>query len=303
MAMIHVNRSGTALGIFSEEDVRAGLQSGRFAPTDLGWREGMAQWQPLSQFTEFASGIPIGAPPVTEGTPAPGAPPPPAAPALTSTGQVPEARTGLPWEQREARGFFNAFADTLAMVLTKPSTAFSIMRTQGGFGDPLLYAVIGGAIGAVVAFLLALAASAIGLGGARHGVMGALMGLTPTLGSLISSLVAIVVGPFIWAALVHVALMLLGGAQKTFETTFRVIAFAQGSTAPLQLVPCCGWFIAMVWNIVANCIGIARAHEIDAGRATLAVLLPVILCCGGLALIVVIFFGGLAALSSHNWSP
>ncbi|MEY2439766.1 MAG: hypothetical protein QOI34_1151, partial [Verrucomicrobiota bacterium] len=30
MAMIHVNRSGTNLGTFSEEDVRAGLRAGRF---------------------------------------------------------------------------------------------------------------------------------------------------------------------------------------------------------------------------------------------------------------------------------
>jgi Domain of unknown function (DUF4190)/GYF domain 2 len=58
MAMIHVNRGGTNLGTFSEEDVRAGLSAGRFVGTDLGWREGMAQWQPLSQFAEFAAATP-----------------------------------------------------------------------------------------------------------------------------------------------------------------------------------------------------------------------------------------------------
>jgi hypothetical protein len=70
MAMIHVNRSGTSLGTFSEEDVRAGLRAGRFAPTDLGWREGMPQWQPLSQFAEFAADMPAaGTPPVPVGQP------------------------------------------------------------------------------------------------------------------------------------------------------------------------------------------------------------------------------------------
>ena len=302
MAMIHVNRSGTSLGVFSDEDVRAGLRTGRFAPTDLGWREGMPQWQPLSQFTEFAADIPSGAPPTPEGVAAaPGAVPPPTAAALTPTGVVPEARTGLPWEHRQARGFFNGFAETLMMVLTKPSTAFSIMRTEGGFGDPLFYAVIGGAIGAIVGFLLALAASATGIVGTRHGATGALLGMSPTFGGFIGSLIAVVVAPFIWAALVHVSLMLLGGARKAFETTFRVVAFSQGSTAPLQLVPCCGWLIAMIWNIVACCIGIARAHEIDTGRATLAVILPFVVCCGGGILIVSLLFGGLAAMGSHNW--
>jgi len=50
MAMIYVNRGTTSLGVFSEQEVREGLSAGRFAPTDIGWREGMATWQPLSQF-------------------------------------------------------------------------------------------------------------------------------------------------------------------------------------------------------------------------------------------------------------
>jgi len=52
--MIHLDRGATSLGIFSEEEVREGLRSGRFVPGDMGWREGMANWQPLSQFSEFA---------------------------------------------------------------------------------------------------------------------------------------------------------------------------------------------------------------------------------------------------------
>jgi GYF domain 2 len=51
--MIHRSRGTTNLGIFSEEEVRAGLHSRRFAPSDIGWREGMGNWQPLSQFAEF----------------------------------------------------------------------------------------------------------------------------------------------------------------------------------------------------------------------------------------------------------
>ena len=58
MATFHINRSGTSLGTFSEEDVRAGLRSGRFLGTDLGWRDGMANWQPLAQISEFAQDIP-----------------------------------------------------------------------------------------------------------------------------------------------------------------------------------------------------------------------------------------------------
>lgn len=52
--MIHLSRRATSLGIFSEQEVWEGLRSGRFAPTDSGWREGMENWQPLSHFSEFA---------------------------------------------------------------------------------------------------------------------------------------------------------------------------------------------------------------------------------------------------------
>ena len=299
MAMIHVNRSGTSLGTFSEEDVRTGLRSGRFLPGDLGWREGMAQWQPLSQFAEFAADMP-GA-----GAPAPGAAvPSPAGGEATSppgTTQVLQPRSGLPWEHRETRGFFNAFAETLMMVLTKPGTAFSVMRTEGGLGGPLLYAVIGGAVGAIVAFVFSLVLSSFGLLQTREDTMGMMMGMTLSWMGFLIRLAAVALAPFIFAALVHVSLMLLGGAKKTFETTFRVIAFAQGSTAPLQLIPCCGGLAALVWNIVANSIGIARAHEIDTGRATLAVLLPLIVCCGAGFVLMVFVFGGISAMS-HNWN-
>src|SRR6266702_882977 len=123
MAMIHVNRGATSLGAFSEEEVREGLRTGRFVPTDIGWREGMATWQPLSQFPEL-------------GATAPGAPPPQISAGATSEAVAP--RSGLPWEHRQERGFFNAFVETLVMVLTKPGEAFAVMKREGGLGEPLI---------------------------------------------------------------------------------------------------------------------------------------------------------------------
>ena len=76
---------------------------------------------------------------------------------------------------------------------------------------------------------------------------------------------------FIWSGLVHLCLMIVGGANQPFETTFRVLAFSQGSAGPLQIIPLCGGLISGVWAIVCNCIGLARAHETDTGRAVLAV--------------------------------
>ena len=66
--MIHVNRGATSLGVFSEEEVREGLRTGRFAPTDIGWREGMATWQTLSQFPELTTAALAAPPPQTGAT-------------------------------------------------------------------------------------------------------------------------------------------------------------------------------------------------------------------------------------------
>src|SRR6058998_3691810 len=150
MAMIHVNRGATSLGTFSEEDVREGLSTGRFAPTDLGWREGMASWKPLSQFSEFGAAV-LAAPPPQIGA--------------TSTAETPAARSGLPWDQRQEKGFFNAFVETLLMVLGKPGVAFTAMKRESGLGEPLLYVIVGSSFGIIIYFLITLLLpSAIPLG-------------------------------------------------------------------------------------------------------------------------------------------
>jgi hypothetical protein len=99
-----------------------------------------------------------------------------------------------------------------------------------------------------------------------------------------------VLGPFIVAASVfiaaglnHLALMLLGGARRDFEATFRVGAYSKAA-AVLSLVPLCGPFVAIVWGAVATIIGLQVVHDTTLGKAIGAVLLPVAVaccCCAG----------------------
>src|SRR6476646_10191237 len=284
MAMIHVNRGTTSLGVFSDQEIREGLSAGRFAPTDIGWREGMATWQPLSQFPEFGATAAPAVPPVQPG----------AAPTSTTVA----GRTGLPWEHRQERGFFNAFIQTLTMVLTRPAEAFSVMKREGGLGEPLIYALIGGCLGGIVSALFSLGFQSIGLFADKNNSLAAMTGMGIGFGAIILVPLVIVFVLFIWSGLAHLCLMIFGGANHSFETTFRVFAFTQGSAGPLQIIPVCGGLISGVWAIVCNCIGLARAQETDTGRAVLAVFSPLIICCGGLTLLV---FGVLGAWSgSHH---
>jgi hypothetical protein len=285
MAMIHVNRGATSLGAFSEEEVREGLRTGRFVPTDIGWREGMANWQPLSQFPEL-------------GAAAPAAPPAQIGAGVTSEAAAP--RSGLPWEHRQERGLFNAFVETLVMVLTKPGEAFTIMKREGGLGEPLIYALIGGCLGGIVSLLFSLGLQSLGFFADRHNTFAAMTGIGVGSAAFIVLVpLFIVIGLFIGGAIVHLCLMIVGGANHSFETTFRVIAFSQGSTGPLQMIPICGGLIAGVWALVCNCIGLARAHETDTGRAVLAIFLPLIVCCGG-GILIAFMFGAMGAWSASQ---
>src|ERR1700726_1331901 len=107
MATIHVNRGATSLGAFSEDQVREGIRAGRFLLSDLGWKEGMTSWAPLSQFAEFASEVaaaPAGAAPPPSLTPTPSAMAPTP---LTSAASA--ARSGLPRDYRQEKGLVTAF--------------------------------------------------------------------------------------------------------------------------------------------------------------------------------------------------
>jgi hypothetical protein len=135
--------------------------------------------------------------------------------------------------------------------------------------------------------------------GDRHGAFAHLLGGLGWIVILILAPVFVVIGTFISSAILHVCLMIVGGAKQTFETTFRVVCFAEGSASPLLVIPFCGGLIAGIWKIVLYCIGLARAHETDTGRAVLAVVLPVVVCCGGV-LLIAMMFGALGAWSASQ---
>jgi hypothetical protein len=279
MAMIHVNRGATSFGAFSEEDVREGLRTGRFLPTDLGWREGMAGWKPLSEFPELSGA----APPAQTGAPM----------------EVSMPRTGLPWDERQTKGLFNAFIETLQMVLSKPVAAFTAMKREGGLGEPLLYAILGGTFGTAFAVIYNFVLRSLMPFGDKQNALAHLFGGLAWLVLLILTPLFVVIGMFVGSAILHVCLMIVGGAKQSFETTFRVVCFAEGSASPLLVIPFCGGLISGIWKIILYCIGLARAHETDTGRAVIAVLLPLIICCGGF-LLIAMMFGALGAWSASQ---
>ena len=283
MANIHIARGETKLGAFPEEEIKEGLRTGRFTPTDLGWREGMTEWQPLAQFPDL----------VGDDKPAvlPGA----TQSASRNPDVVTVAPIGLPWDRRQELGLFPAFIETLKLVLLNPTTAFSAMKTEGGLSEPLTYAVIGASVGFIVNFLFSLLMSSFGFVGSRNALGGLLSAGIGAVVFVVFIPVIITIGLFIGSAILHLCLIFVGGARRPFETTFRVVCFGAGSAYPLMILPICGGLISGIWCLVVQCVGLTRAHQTTTGRALLAILLPIIVCCGGGFLLVgIAVLGGLA---------
>lgn len=280
---VHLNRSGQSLGQFTPEEVRAGFKEGKFNASDLAWRDGMPMWKPLGEVIDEI------APETGTETAKP--------PAFVSA-----LEAGIPWEQRAQRGFFNALVETVRLVLLEPSKTFASMPPLGGFGAPLFFFVFCATVGGVASLGYQMALSAVNpaAGTPEQQALAHALASTAVLGSTIMILpfffAAMV---FVSAALTHLALMIVGGAKKSFEATFRVTCYAGGSTSVLNLLPVCGALAAWIWNIVVMVLALSEVHGISKGRAVVAVFLPTLLCCGlmiGAAMMIVAAAGGAVGL-------
>lgn len=109
--------------------------------------------------------------------------------------------------------------------------------------------------------------------------------------------VMLTISLFVFSLILHGCLHLAGGANRPFETTFRVYAYVSGATSVFMILPVIGGFITIGWSLVCAVIGLKEAHETTMKKTAVAVLLPLVLCCG-CVLGLILFFGGLAFLGS-----
>ena len=115
---IHVARNSAQLGVFAPEEIIAGLQSGRFLASDLGWRDGLPAWTPLGDWSEFrGAGVP---PPSPHAMPAESGEPAPAMPS---------------WERGSS---FAHYVATIKEVALDPVRTFANLR-DGGYARPISF--------------------------------------------------------------------------------------------------------------------------------------------------------------------
>lgn len=209
-------------------------------------------------------------------------------------------RSGPPWE-RDGASIGSYFA-TLKEVLGAPNLMFSEMRREGGLGAPLLYGMAGGVVWGLVGLMFQVGVQALIMGlaaGAPGGPPpGLAMGMAGGFGLIFGLVVlpiGVLLGMFLSSGIFHLMLMMFSAARQPFETTFRVVAYSTGATSIFAAIPICGAHIQWISQLVYVGIGLCRAHEISGGKAAAAVLLPLVVCCGGAIAIYAVVIGVIIA--------
>lgn len=280
--MIHINRNRQSLGQFTEQEVADGLQSGRFLPDDLAWRQGMDSWQPLSTFADLVSG------PVEAVVPAS----PDAAAEILPT-----------WERPETRSFFSSVVESVKEILGSPVETFRAMPATGGFGRPLKFYLLVSWLTSAVAILVQLAAALVNPEMfVQEGVPAIPREMLPWIfvAAIVLMPLILLVGIFVSSALLHGALMIVGGAKKPFETTLRALCYAGGATSVIQMIPLCGGWISTIAWIFYSAMALKEAHRSDLWRPVVAIGLVFLLFCGvvfGAAFLVVALAGAAAGIT------
>ncbi len=290
-------------GPVSESEFDFLVRAGKIKPDTLVWREGMAGWQPWSE---------VAPPPPADAVP------PPVGGVLQASGAPVDSadRNGPSWEQRETLGIFAAAIKTFRAVLLEPTETFAQMKREGEISSSLTYLLLVGGVGWYIFSVYQAVFLHFGLNipdfsevllqkimrdvlelknlplqattpdSSQHGGWILTFSL---LRALFIVPINLTLTAFIGSGILHVILILLGGAKQSFKTTFRVVCYSTGSAAVLLIIPALGSSVCFVWRTVVTTIGLAKAHEISIGKAAVAVLVPLFFCFGTLISLLLAF--------------
>jgi hypothetical protein len=241
------------------------------------------------------------------------------------------ARNGPAWEQRETIGYLPAVIQTCKSVILQPTATFATMKREGGLATPFLFNLsVGSAIGIAVQVLTGVAQFAIlgsKAGASSPAGMGRLLGIgaAGVVGGIIMVPIQIAILAFVMPGLLHVALMLVKGANRPFETTFRAHNYLSGGLAPVQivfgilglilgvvaaaapgaaLIPSFGMMAIMIpfigWYFYMTMVALAESHQTTRGKAAGAQLVLLLFCCVVAFIFAMLFGGAMAAIMNRK---
>lgn len=157
----------------------------------------------------------------------------------------------------QAKQPMQKIVDTVIAVITKPAEFYRGMAKSGGFGDPLVFMVVMGAVAGVVQAVL----------GIVHLIPS--LSVVTSLGAIIYFPIAVLIGGFIGAAIMFVIWKLMG-SNESYETAYRCGAYAAAVmpiTAVLGAIPYVGSILGMLWMLFLVVTASVEVHKIAAKTA------------------------------------
>jgi hypothetical protein len=171
-----------------------------------------------------------------------------------------EEANPVEWENPEWPSLWALLA-TLRRVLLQPRSFFTNLPLTGGLGEPLGFALLVGTTGVLSSFLWQLVLE----GGFAETMpvilskqMGNLMNDPRVIvGIFMLSPFLVIFGQFFLSVCLLWAARLTGPGDITFESVFRIAAYAQ-APAVICLIPWGGAFIAGMWNLILLIMGLSK---------------------------------------------
>lgn len=303
---------GKPTGPVSAPELHRLIAEGKLTNRALVWCKGMSDWQPLHTVVSPEPEHPLVGPAETLPTDHL---------ATSSEDSSSEEATSTPeprtpsWENQGGTGWILSFLNTVTEVLTKPTLTFSRLPQTGSWGPPLSFYMLCSTIStAFWVFIFRISpppeASFVFPGmnpAALHVPLGIILLFVLPLSLLIFPLQAVLT-----TAVIHASLWITGAAKRPFETTFRIVGYATGTTSLLcvillasaaaasfahdpalsQTVMSLASYVMMIWGLIILTKATASAHGISIPRTLFAFCLPILFSCG-LGFSLLLFLGTL----------
>ncbi len=163
------------------------------------------------------------------------------------------------------------FIDNVKGFLLNPTETLIAHRDES-LGDALRYyvillAIFGALNGVMVGFGLSMAQYI-----ARpYAVMGAFGVIGAVLAAIVVMIIAGVIALFIGGIILHIFVNIAGG-RKDVSTTLRAFIYSSTPYLLFGWIPLIG-FLAGLWSLVLQVLGIKELHEISTARSVAAVVL------------------------------
>jgi hypothetical protein len=153
-----------------------------------------------------------------------------------------------------SKDFLNSFIGVMKTVLAKPNEFYRHMPTTGGYAPPLVF------LAACAGISCILAAAAIANVDFSEGIFLAL-----------KLFMFLMIYSFIGAGILHLIAQQFFEGKGGYEGVYRAVAYA-GVVALLTWIPKVG-FLAGLYGLYLQILGLEQVHKITTGQAVVTVLI------------------------------